>query len=226
MATESSPTQLSALSEATRALAPLAQIQRLLTLDDLWTAYLEDARSGNPTEAVDPEGLIALAEEMELALRDTPAAAGQVIELLDKLPPESEIGMLRAIAAQDDQLAGALGRILTNDLGGLETRSAFLAACRFVQTETESEIKHLISKRVQLERGELPDPDLRISFRCIATIVGIAAISALAAAGAVSVIGAPIAISLGVVGAGYLLVKDWEDSGCKSNAREGLEAFA
>jgi hypothetical protein len=92
----------------------------LLTLDDLWAAHLEDARSGNPTEAVDPEGLIALAEEMELALRDAPSAAGQVIGLLDKLPPEADADMLEAIAAQDERLAGALSRILTDDLGGLD----------------------------------------------------------------------------------------------------------
>lgn len=226
METEPSLPRLSALAEATRVLGPLVHIQRLLALDDLWTAYLEDARSGNPTETVDPKGLIMLAEEMELALRDMPSAAGQVIELLDELPPEADADTLQAIAAQDERLAGALNRILTHDLDGLEPRTAFVAACRFIQAETDSEIQHLISKRVQLEHGELPDPDLRINFRCIATIVGIAAISALAAAGAASVIGAPIAIGLGVVGGGYQLAKDWEDGGCKSKARDGLQAFA
>ena len=42
METESSPSQLSTVTQATQALQPLAQIQRLLMLDDLWTARSRD----------------------------------------------------------------------------------------------------------------------------------------------------------------------------------------
>lgn len=216
----------SPIARATRAIPPLAQIQRLLMLDDFWTASLEDARSGDPTQDVDHEDLVALAKEMELALRDMPSAAAQVIELLDESPPEFDAHALQAIASSDERVADALGTILSEDLGGLDARRAFTAACRFVQAETDSEIEHLAGKRIQLEQGELPDPDLRINFRCIATLVGIGALCALAAAGATTVIGTPIAIGLGVLGAGALLVEKWEDSGCKSKAQDGLQAFA
>lgn len=223
--TESSPS-LSTVAQATRALAPLAQIQRLLMLDDLWTAYLDDARSEEPTERVDFEGLVALAEEMELALRDTPTAAAQVIELLEDVPQGAGEKALRLIGESDEHAAGALAEVLSEDLHGLDARHAFTAACRFIEAETDSEIEHLNGKRSQLEHGELPDPDLRVNFRCISTLVGIGALWGLAAAGATTVVGAPIAIGAGVLGAGSSLVEKWKKSGCRANARDGLQAFA
>jgi hypothetical protein len=195
-------------------------------LDDLWTAYLEDARSEAPTERVDFDGLVVLAEEMELALRETPAAASQVSELLEDLPPEAGEGALAVIGASDERTAGALAAVLSEDLQGLDARRAFTAACRFIEMETDGEIAHLVGKRAQLEQGNLPDPDLRINFRCISTLVGIGALWGLAAAGATTVVGAPIAIGAGVLGAGSDLIKKWKKSGCKADAPHIVEAFA
>lgn len=225
METESSPSQLNTVTQATQALQPLAQIQRLLMLDDLWTAYLEDARSEQPIERVDFGSLIALAKEMELALRETPAAAGRVRELLEDLPPEADDGAIGMIGTSNERIAGALATVLSRDLRGLDPRRAFIAACRFVEIETNDEIAHLIGKCEQLEQGNLPDPDLRINFRCISTLVGIGALWGLAAAGATTVVGAPIAIGAGVLGAGSDLIKKWKKSGCKSDAPHIVKAF-
>jgi hypothetical protein len=195
-------------------------------LDDLWTAYLEDARGDDPSERADFDGLIVLAKEMELALREAPAAARQVSELLEDLPPEANEEALAVIGASSERTAGALAAVLSDDLRGLDAGVAFMAACRFIERETDSEIAHLVGKRAQLERGDLPDPDLRINFRCISTLVGIGALWGLAAAGATTVVGAPIAIGAGVLGAGSDLIKKWKKSGCKRNVPEIVEAFA
>jgi hypothetical protein len=217
--------QLGAVAEATRAIAPLAQVQRLLMLDDLWTAYLEDARSEEPTERADFEGLVVLADEMEMVLRSMPLAAAQVAELLEGTSADASEAALELIAANDSQTAEAIAGTLSEDLQDLDPRQAFIAACKFIEAETDSEIDHLNGKRSQLEQGELPDPDLRLNYRCISTLAGIGALWGLAAAGAVTVVGAPIAIGVGVVGTATSLVEKWKKGGCKSNVRDSLLAF-
>jgi hypothetical protein len=221
-----SRSSLGTVARATRAFAPLAQIQRLLMLDDLWTAYLEDAHSEESRDPVDFDCLVALADEMELVLREMPIAAAQVAKLLEDTPQDVSAKVLGLIAVHDPQAAEGLADLLRDDLQGLDgPGQAFIAACRFIDAETDSEIEHLNGKRSQLHRGELPDPDLRLNYRCISTLLGIGALWGLAAAGAVTVVGAPIAIGAGVVGASTSLVEKWKKGGCKSNVRDSLLAF-
>lgn len=226
MEVEGVPPGLEMFARATRVLPSLAQLERLLILDDVWTDRLERAQGEGESEPVDFRDLIALADEIERALEAAPAATAQVLQLLKEQQDVESDRVLQVIAAGDEQAAGALDELLREDLGDLEPRAAFTAACLYVEAETGAEIDHLRGKRAQLQAEELPDPDLRPAFRCLGTLAGIGALWGLAAAGAVTVVGIPIAIGAGVVGSGTTLVEKWKKGGCKETARAALEKFA
>jgi hypothetical protein len=224
MHTESSPSQVGGLVEATHLITAIGFTERLLILDDIWTAAILDARSRTNAEA-DIEGLIALAGEISEALGEAPATAKRVRESLEQVEQVGRDQVLALIYQSNPQIGAAISALLDDHFPNLPPQDTFIAACRFVEAATGAEQEHMYEKRGPLEAGAISDPDLRPPYRCGITLIKVGAIWGLAAAGAVSVLGAPIVIGAGVLAAGVDVAEKWDKSGCPETIRQIVERF-
>ena len=201
------------IGTARQQLAALAHITRLLSLDDLWTGYLEGAKTV-PREDVGFEGLRGLAADMEGALGLAVGAVPDVRATLDRLTDDSVVGALGIVLGAAPSLADVIGWILRQGSSGIAPRLTLIGACDYIEAEAGNELEILQGKARSLESRELPDPDLRPLFRCMGTLVGVGSVTALAAVGAVATVGVAPAIGLGVVAYAFSLSEAWEKSQC------------
>lgn len=201
------------IGTARQQLAALAHVTRLLSLDDLWTGYLEGAKKA-PREDVGFDGLRGLAADMEAALELAVGAVPDVRATLDRLTDDSVVGALGIVLEAAPSLTDLIGWILRQGSSGTAPRQTLIGACDYIETEAGNELEILQGKARSLESRELPDPDLRPLFRCMGTLVGIGGVAALAAIGAVATIGVAPTIGLGVVAYGYSLSEAWDKSKC------------
>lgn len=207
------------LDTSRRQLAAMAQVQQLLALDDMWTAYLQAARAEVLTD-VPFEGLQGIAADMRLLLETLAPTAGEVRGALDRHSDEAINHLLVEVRESQPSAAGLLDWLLAGGFDGISPRETLMRACDELQAETPAEIEILASKADLLARGELPDPDLRLSFRCLSTLVGVGAFAALAAAGAVTVIGVIPAAALGVLGGAGGLADAWDRGKCSEKPKK------
>jgi hypothetical protein len=200
-------------------------MERLSLLDEHWSAYLEAAHSQELEGEPDFQGLLELADQIDNALGAAAEAASDLRVMLEQLngaDPEQVIALIRE---GDSATADVIGEVL-DDLDEARPQKAFITACRFLEGNTAAERELLSRKREQLMARVLPDPDLTPIERCMLTIAEIGCIWTLAAGGALSGLGTPIAIGVGVVGGAAQLTKMWKKSGCKKAWKRARGAFA
>ena len=224
---ESQPSQsdLAAAAFATRALSPLAHFEQVALLDDHWTAHLEAAHREGTPEPPDFEGLLAVADQMDLALGAAAEGATELRELVEQVSDRDAPRVLDRMDEVSLESAEVLSQVLT-DIDEESPTEAFIAACRILERDTGAERELLARKRETLSEGGLPDPDLSAPYRCAVTIATIGCVFVLAAGGAVSVLGVPVSITVGVLGGAGTLASTWKKSGCKKAFRKLKEAIA
>jgi hypothetical protein len=198
------------LEEVTRGLIAVAQVQTLLALDDVWTSYLESRAGGGEP---DFEGLINLAARIDTELTRAPQTANFVRISVERHSDELVSRWLARIHETEPQSDGVLDWLL-NGVGERSVRQVLISACLYVERHVVEERKNLSGKVQLLRASKLPDPDLSPAFRCAWTVVGVGAITTLAAAGAVPVVGVGAAVGLGALGGVYGLSTVWKKSGC------------
>jgi hypothetical protein len=208
----------------TQVLIPLGYMGRLSLLDEQWSAYLEAAHDQRLGEEPDFPGLLELADQINDALGEVAEAAANLRAILEQLEDSDSQQVIGLISEWDPAAADAMDEVL-RDLEVDRPEEAFIAACRFLE-DPSAEREVLSAKRGQLLAEALPDPDLSPKYECMLAVAELGCIYALAAAGAVSVFGAPIAIGLGEVGGAIHLRSKWKKSGCKKAWKQERDAFA
>jgi hypothetical protein len=93
-------------------------------------------------------------------------------------------------------------------------QDVFLSAWNWIRDNIAEEQDILRSKRGTLETGNLPNPDLRLRFKCILVVAGLGAATVLAAAGVVATLGIGVTVGLGVLAVAGGTALAWDDSGC------------
>lgn len=185
----------------------LADAERLLVLDDLWTSALE---------GMDPDDPIAIERQQE--------AFGHLVAALDETPSGFPIhlkeleGVLNSVS--DEAVEEALNEVLEGDatqslamvfgdeITEVGPRGAGIFACQFLLEETAQERSILAAKYERLAVGELPDPDLRPIYRCALYLakLGAAAVAVIGSHGLV------LAMHIGkAVGTG---IRGWKKARC------------
>jgi hypothetical protein len=198
--------------------AALSHITRLLSLDDVWTAYLTAAQKLSPERRDRDVGFNALqdlAADMRSALGDTVESVPRVRDALERLPDGPVEQALGLIAETEPAAANLIDWVLTQS--GKDTpRVMLIDACGELLFEAGPEMDILRDKSELLAAHQLPDPDLRPLFRCLGTVVGVGAVAAMGAAGIVTVVGIVPTIFIGGAGFAYGFSKDWKDSKCRN----------
>jgi hypothetical protein len=197
--------------------AALSHITRLLSLDDVWSAYLTAAQKVSPERRdrdVGFDALRDLAADMRSALGDTVESVPRVRDALERLPDGPVEQALGLIAETDPATADLINWVLAEP--GEETpRAMLINTCGELLFEAGPEMDILQGKSELLAAHQLPDPDLRPLFRCLGTVVGVGAVAAMGAAGIVTVVGIVPTIFIGGAGFAYGFGKDWKDSKCR-----------
>jgi hypothetical protein len=145
-------------------------VLRLLSLDEVWSAYLS-----SPTARTDPdyEGLIELARAMDSGIDEAGKAVDRFRRVLQ--------GLTEAFVV--DALGAAESEVGTQDVGewpfasgfdGVPMREWLISACDFINSESGSEHVILSGKIQQLDRQVLPGPDFTFRWKCALAFVGIA----------------------------------------------------
>jgi len=146
-------------------------ILRLLSLDEVWSAYL---RSATNRDNPDFEGLTNLAKMMESGIDEAVKAVDRFRRVLR--------GQTEAFV--DSALSEAESVVDKQDVGEWPFASGFdqvpmrewlISACDFVENESGSEHVILSDKIQQLESRTLPGPDFTFRWKCVLSFVGIAA---------------------------------------------------
>lgn len=185
-------------------------ITRLFALDELWSQYLS---TQGAADAPDIEGLLDLAGRLGQGIVDAGGAAQQVQRTLERQSEASVregLNSVRQVLTQQGVSDWPFDDESTDD----NVREILMSACTYIRVENDTERSHLAGKIELLRAGSLPDPDLRPVFRCVLSLVGIAAGSTLAAAGAVATLGALPAVAIGVLAVAGSGALAWEQTGC------------
>lgn len=192
---------------ATRA---AALVQRLLLLDDLWTAQLDAAAAGLDTSAVeDVETLGALVEEMRECLANIGDSAFEVRSMLDELSEEQMAQALDAIG-ESPVAPSELRPTLEASLPDFDPRGAAITACDYILETAWDEAELLNEKLAAVERGERPTGDLRMPFKCAALLM----FTGLAVTASIGLGGAPVFVGMAVAGNCGISVIGWTEARC------------
>ena len=188
-------------------------MQRLLTLDDLWTEELERMASGEPVPDSDIEVLGQLVSDMQRGLEELPDAAYELRLMLDELGPERFDQILDAFGDRD-KVPWDVRETLAEMLPDYEPQSAAIAACDYIRETAPSEAALLTEKLETIRRGEATPGDFLMPFRCAGYLLGI---GSTVAAGAIAVVaGGPVApAALGLVYPAISFIEDWRERGCR-----------
>ncbi len=224
MATREPPVgaQRLSLTEEMSLQVALSTIDQLLQLDYLWSTYLTygEASLGR----LDPSGLLEIARRMSLGIEESALAAIDIRTALDGQSDEViAAGLdrlnLEAVQATDDlgdspdtENEETTALIWLRDQVGL--KSFVINVCTSIDQQCPEEQQTLQQKRLLLQSGEWPDPDLRLNFKCLLSIAGLGAAGAIAGAGAVATFGLPLIVGLGSLAYVGGLATVCNDSGC------------
>lgn len=139
--------------------------ERLLALDDLWTAELEQAQGEGRLDEDAVKELVRLGEEMQAALFELK----QPLEGLSQTFASDRNGVVAAAYREilgSGHLPPGLVEEIPADFGG-EFQRAVVEACDFLLESTDDESRVLAAKLSKIvELGEVPEGDLRPGFRC------------------------------------------------------------
>lgn len=193
-------------------------LRRLLTLDELWTAYLDRA-DGDDIERDLPE-LQGLVGEMREGLH---RAAQYARSTRDELEGMSDEDVARTL---DQLLSGGphnwmeLRDRFTHDFDELGLRHALIGACFYVDDVVEEEAALLSDKLARLEEGAFEPGDFRALTKCLLELLAVAGNLAWCFAGHVGCIIGGAQALIGVL----KLIDRWldEKSHCRDLAHEIL----
>jgi hypothetical protein len=190
------------------------RVVSLLSLDELWSVSLTAAQGSRSVEG-DFSGLLKLSDAMLLDLRGIAVAQPLAAELVSSQPDWALRAGLQRLRDQYGP-AGLFDWLLGDEPGPASTRlqDVFLSAWNWIRDNIAEEQGILQGKRGTLETGNLPDPDLRLRFKCILVVAGLGAATVLAAAGVVATLGIGVTVGLGVLAVAGGTALAWDDSGC------------
>jgi hypothetical protein len=190
------------------------RVVSLLSLDELWSVSLTAAQGSRGVES-DFSALLELSETMLQGLRGIAAAQPLAAELVSS---QSDRALRAGLQRLRDQYGPTrlFDWLLGDEPGPASTRlqDVFLSAWNWIRDNIAEEQDILRSKRETLETGNLPDPDLRLRFKCILVVAGLGAATVLAAAGVVATLGIGVTVGLGVLAVAGGTALAWDDSGC------------
>jgi hypothetical protein len=184
----------------------LVVAQRLVTVDDLWTAQLDAAASGRDDSILgDSEALEALADEFRTGLREIGDRAYEVRLMLSEMTDEAVEKALSAIATTPGAPAD-LVQMLRSGVADYEPRSASIAACDYLRDTAEEELGLIEEKVVALKRGAVPPGDLRLPFKCAVMLmmVGAGVVASVGLGGAPLYVGLAVASQCGLGAVGWV----------------------
>jgi hypothetical protein len=187
--------------------------QRLIVLDDLWTA-MSRAIGGDDERYLEPRyELGALVEALNQGLteiEDRAKAMGMTLEMLDGT---SVARAFRAIdEATNAPMSPGTQSLLEFASPVAEFQPAAIRACSHVQDEAANERSELLVQLDAVERGERPPGSFRREFKCALYLMAIGA----AAAATIGLAGPPVFVTLSVVGIVGQMPASWSGAGCPS----------
>ena len=211
------------LAAVSRHLTVLRDVEWLLALDELWTSYIAGKQQQPGDAPPNFAALRRLADDIDASVSRMPELAAQVatsLKALDDDAVNQGLGSLR----EDVPEAAPVVDWLFSEPGPDGPRTTLIRACGWVMQEAHAERGIIREKAALLERGQLPDPDIRPLFRCMGSLIGIGAGVALAAAGVVATLGVGATVALGSAAYIYGVAKVWEKDGCKETVRSATAA--
>lgn len=205
------------LAGSVAAAKAMNSFDRVLLLDDLWTAFvsaLDPADRPNIERHLDELG--ELVDDLDQALRDAVEQAGELRMVLNSAE-EREIDIDGTFAATLSEAhpnaAATLEAMFSAEGMEVGPRGAAIFACDYLAEEGDGERSNLREKYERLRAGGPPDSDLRPCFRCALQLAKLGA----SAAAAVSLLIAghvDVESISGVVAPGVGAVTGWKKFGC------------
>ncbi len=191
------------------AMRAVTLVQRLLALDDVWTAQLEAAKGGGPVGDEDVEVAATLVADMQAGLDQLSAEAellSMILQAAGSARVEDGLATLAGLPAAPDDLV----EMWETSLPDFTLWSASIEACQYLREEASAEKDVLAEKLERLRRGEVTEGDFRFPVRCaMHLMLGGGAVIATVGLG-----GAPAFVLLGASCAAGQAVMGWKDAGC------------
>jgi hypothetical protein len=185
--------------------------QRLLALDDLWTAELEQASGRGTLDEADVAMLRELVGEIQHGLRGLADQAYDLRTMLSEVSDQEVDSAFEAVVGSP-QAAPDLRELAEPMLvdGGL--CGATVAACEYVYEKADSEAGVLSEKLETIAAaGEVPAGDWKPPFRCaVALVMAGGAVTATILIGG----GTPVLVGILVVDRVRSGIKEWQQEGC------------
>ncbi len=184
-----------------------------MTLDDLWSAYLDPDFDGGDA---DFNGLIELGSFMRQGINEMSDVAYRLKIFLRDRTDENVATALQDQGVSLD-LVSDFPKFGTEDpeLPAQSFREDLIAACDYVLNTIEGEIDQLDGKIDQLGSDIFPDPDMRPLFKCAVTLMGVGLGVALIIFAPPVGVHAAIAAAVGSAQQAGGLVGKWKSSRCR-----------
>lgn len=182
--------------------ADVFTILNLLTLDQLWSAYIGQASSEIEE---DLDGLTDLANKMYVGISDAERIANDFRNFLEVQDDEFVGNALTATKqVVEEQQLGEWP--FDGGFDGLNMRDWLTRACLFVQYEAGNEREVLAGKISQLGNHQIPDPDFTFRWKCALGFLAVGMVASAAALGGL-VSGGPIGPVVAVLAGGGSLIQ-------------------
>jgi hypothetical protein len=209
MATEVGP-GIGSVAGQTAAIELMAAVDRVLLLDDLWTATLNRflAEDTQPTGA-ELEDLARIVDVIDRAIGEVVEKLPEFRWILSSADDEALNNALEVLLEQDPEARETFASIFEEDITEVGPRGASIAASDYLAHEFGAERDNLRAKYDRMAAGEPPDPDLRPPFRCALYLakLGAAAVAVTGTHGLVLLAGAFTGTEQAISG--------WKKSRCK-----------
>jgi hypothetical protein len=193
-----------------------ALVQRLLALDDLWTAELRQASSRGPLQDSDVDTFRDLVDELRRGLGEMEARAAEIRYMLDETRDDQFEHAFSRIAESEDAPPD-LAELALGNLADYELRGAAITACDYVREMAGAEADLLSEKLRTIEDlGEVPMGDWRIPFRC----AGLMMLVGIGVAGTIGLGGPPVFVAMTTVSGVGLGVREWIKDDCPTHLPE------
>ncbi len=209
------------IGESTDLLQACERVVSLLALDETWSVYLTAAQQSRVAE-VDFSGLLVLSDRMYTGLGELANIGPRAAELVSSQSDEALIAGLQRLREQYGP-AELFDWLFDQVAAGTSLREVFLSAWNWILSNVDDEREILLTKRQTLAADSLPDPDFRFRLKCFLVVAGIAAGTALAAAGTVATLGVAPVVGLGVLALAGGTAYAWKDTGCGGEVRPATD---
>jgi hypothetical protein len=183
------------------------QLAQLDELDDIWTAYLDEA---DPSDIEhDRDELVALANALHESILAATGGMARLVAILESLSEDAIDDAFGAIRDRHPDLMNDFDNRLAEVLAEYSYRGMLIDACQLLRDELPEEAADVVEKRSQFMQGGTPLGDLKPWRKCAlnVAVVGLGIAGIVMTGGAASgliVSSASQIVSFGVT---------WED-GC------------